>query len=275
MAIRRGLTLFGESAGGTDIVALMHMDVARGLFARAIIESGYLPANALATPAAATRAATDALMPAMSLPLPCWRVSGGRTWSKLDLRPNTRAPLPRRWCRQKLAFRVPLLIGTNADEFRMFLPADPGNARRGRGDSPAGRQMARADDASRNLLQHLSSAMRATRADLLASAPVFHCPAAANLRATTARSNCRRMSIASTACAPAITGSALTMVPKFPYVFGTGANVAARRTPPTTPCPTRSCVIGSILRKPAIPTGPACPNGRAGPRWSMIWPAFR
>ena len=37
----------------------MHIPVAQGLFARAIIESGYLAADALATPAAATRAATD------------------------------------------------------------------------------------------------------------------------------------------------------------------------------------------------------------------------
>jgi para-nitrobenzyl esterase len=173
------VTLFGESAGGTDIAALMHIPVAQGLFARAIIESGYLSPDALATPAAAARAATElfahdetAASLAQRSAADLVRVAGERHKGRFA------APL----VPPRPAFHVPLLIGTNADEFRMYLPADP--ATRGAGEATTLLGMAKAGDAA-HLLQRLSNDP-ATRADLLASAPVFHCPAIALARETAA-----------------------------------------------------------------------------------------
>ncbi|WP_353227756.1 carboxylesterase family protein [Novosphingobium sp.] len=166
------VTLFGESAGGTDIVGLMHMPVAKGLFARAIVESGYLSAEAFATPAAATRAATDLF---------------ARDVPPADLAKQTPDDLvhlqaarhPGQFVSPLVpaaqAFRVPLLIGSNADEYRMYLPADP--ATRGAAEAHTLAGLAHAGDAA-HLLQRLSNDA-ATRADLLASAPEFHCPAVA------------------------------------------------------------------------------------------------
>jgi len=166
------VTLFGESAGGTDVVGLMHMPVAKGLFARAIVESGYLSPEAFATPAAATRAATDLF--ARDVPLADLAKQTPDDLVRLE---GTRHPgqfvsplVP-----PALAFRVPLLIGSNADEYRMYLPTDP--ATRGAAEAHTLAGLAHGGDAAR-LLQRLSNDA-ATRADLLASAPEFHCPAVA------------------------------------------------------------------------------------------------
>ena len=173
------VTVLGESAGGTDVAALMHMPVAQGLFARAIIESGYLAPEAFATPAVATRAATD-LIPRDETPAMMAHRSAADLVKLSDERHKgvVAAPL----VPPKPAFHVPLLIGTNADEFRMYLPTDP--ATRSAGEANVLLGMAHAGDVAR-LLQKLS-ADPATRADLLASAPVFHCPATAMARETSA-----------------------------------------------------------------------------------------
>lgn len=209
------VTLFGESAGGTDVAALMRIPVAQGLFARAIIESGYLAADAMATPAAATRAATElvardetaAALAARSatdlVHLGAERHKGGFA-----------APL----VPGKPAFHVPLLIGTNADEFRMYLPADP--ATRGAGEASVLLGMPKAGDIAR-LLQRLSPDA-ATRADLLASAPVFHCPATALARETGADGHAAWV-YRFDRVRPGHHGFGAYHGAEIPYVFGTGA----------------------------------------------------
>jgi para-nitrobenzyl esterase len=209
------VTLFGESAGGTDIAALMHMPVAKGLFARAIIESGYLRADGLATPAAAQKATADlfahdetaaTLAQRSAADLVHVQAERGKGRFVAPLVP----PAP--------AFRVPLLIGTNADEFRLYLPADP--ATRGAGEASTLLGMARAGDAA-HLLQRLSTDP-ATRADLLASAPIFHCPAVAMAGATVAN-GLGAWVYRFDRVRPGNHGFGAYHGAEIPYVFGTGA----------------------------------------------------
>ena len=209
------VTLFGESAGGTDVAALMHIPVAQGLFARAIIQSGYLAPDAFATPGTATRAATDlfardetAAALAQHSPADLVHVAGERHKGAFA------APL----VPPKPAFHVPLLIGTNADEFRMYLPADP--ATRGAGEAGVLLGMPRAGDIA-HLLQRLSNDA-ATRADLLASAPVFHCPAAALARETLAAEQGAWV-YRFDRVRPGHHGFGAYHGAEIPYVFGTGA----------------------------------------------------
>jgi len=209
------VTLFGESAGGTDIAALMHIPVAQGLFARAIIESGYLGPDALATPAAAARAATElfahdetAASLAQRSAADLVHVAGERHKGRFA------APL----VPPRPAFHVPLLIGTNADEFRMYLPADP--ATRGAGEAATLLGMAKPGDAA-HLLQRLSNDP-ATRADLLASAPVFHCPAIALARETAAAGQAAWV-YRFDRVRPGHHGFGAYHGAEIPYVFGTGA----------------------------------------------------
>jgi para-nitrobenzyl esterase len=116
------VTLFGESAGGTDIAALMHIPAAKGLFARAIIESGYLAAEAMATPAAATLATASLFTHDETAAMLAQRSARALVTLQAERRKGEFvAPL----VSSKLAFRVPLLIGSNADEYRLYLPADP------------------------------------------------------------------------------------------------------------------------------------------------------
>ena len=49
------ITLFGESAGGTDIAVLASLPEAKGLFSRLIIQSGYLSPDAVMRPDQAAR----------------------------------------------------------------------------------------------------------------------------------------------------------------------------------------------------------------------------
>ncbi len=169
---RARVTVFGESAGGTDIAALMHIPVAQGLFARAIIESGYLASAGFATAAEASRATAAFFTQTETAATLAQR--GPQDWVRLQSerrKGQFQAPL----VPPKLAFRVPLLIGTNADEFRLYLPADP--ATRSASEASTLLGLAKGGDIAR-LLPRLSDDP-AKRADLLLSAPVFHCPAVA------------------------------------------------------------------------------------------------
>lgn len=175
----KNVTLIGESAGGTDVLALMRIAVAQGLFARAIVQSAWLGDDAFADKAAATRAGIALL---------------GRDASATALAQRPAADLVRLWADKRkgqfaaplvpddVAFRVPLMIGTNDDEYRLFLPTDP--AMRGHGEAVTLAALPRAGEVAR-LLQKLSND-GATRADLLASAPAFHCPTVAQANANLA-----------------------------------------------------------------------------------------
>ncbi len=155
------VTVFGESAGGMSVSALLGVPAARGLFHRAIVQSGppytHTPARArraaedlvrelgLVAPTrevlegvpaadlvAATRALRDRLPPPGELPLPLLPVVDG-------------AVLPRRPEEAVAAGAVadvPLLLGTNRDELSFFAFGDPRMA--GMDDEALARWMARA-----------------------------------------------------------------------------------------------------------------------------------
>lgn len=251
------VTLFGESAGGTDIVALTHMEVARGLFARAIIESGYLPATALATPASAARAATDLF--ARDTTADAMQARPAADVVKLDASKHKgafAAPL----VPAKVAFRVPLLIGTNADEFRMFLPIDPATRLEAEAAMVGG--MKRGDDAA-HLLQHLSND-GATRADLLASAPVFHCPAAA-LAGDNSAVELPAYVYRFDRVRPGNHGFGAYHGAEIPYVFGTGAAWLPAD-------PADHALSDTMMRYWVNFARTGNPNGAGLPNWPR-WPA--
>jgi para-nitrobenzyl esterase len=251
------VTLFGESAGATDIVALMHMDVAHGLFARAIVQSGYLSGDALASPAAAMRSALELYgrdVPAATL--------AGHSADELvrqaagPHRGLFAAPL----VPAKPAFAVPLLIGTNADEFRMYLPGDP--ATRGAGEVATLFGMAHAGDAA-HLLQRLSNDP-ATRADLLASAPVFHCPAATLATQTTAAGHPAYV-YRFDRVRPGHHGFGAYHGAEIPYVFGTGAAWLPAD-------PADRALSDTMMRYWVNFARNGDPNGAGLPKWPR-WPA--
>ena len=128
------VTLFGESAGGVDTLALMTTPRARGLFRRAIVQSGLgwapprtlaeseaagvalatrlgLPANASA---AQLRTLDAAALTAAGL------VSGGGAGPTVDGRMFTRSPTQA--FARGLAVDVPLIIGSNSNEASLAGP---------------------------------------------------------------------------------------------------------------------------------------------------------
>jgi para-nitrobenzyl esterase len=248
------VTLFGESAGATDIVALMHMPVAKGLFARAIVESGYLGSGALATPPAATRAGLDLF--ARDVPLATMAQRTPAELVRLQKKGQFAAPL----VPGDVAFRVPLLIGSNADEFRMFLPADP--ATRGAGEAQTLIGMTHGGDIA-HLLPHLSSDP-ATRADLVAAAPVFHCPAAA-LAGDVSAAGLGAWVYRFDRVRPGHHGLGAYHGAEVPYVFGTGASWLPADA-------ADHALSDTVMRYWVNFARTGDPNGTGLPRWPR-WPA--
>ena len=175
------ITVFGESAGGTDIAVLAAMPQAKGLMARAIIQSGYLPGPSVATRSAAQALATDLFgteVSASSLRALPWqdiiRLQGQR------LPRHFYAPVAS-WPQNS---KVPLLIGSNADESLMYQPKDQAGQER---DLAAALKGISAPD-----LAAVSAMLEGFAADLpgrlnaVSASQSFHCPAARFAGATAA-----------------------------------------------------------------------------------------
>lgn len=247
------VTLAGESAGGTDIVALTHIAVAKGLFQRAIIESGYLAPEALARPADAARVATalfarDASLASMT------RTSAAEITRLRDdrLKSDFLAPL----VDARPAFRVPLLIGSNADEFRMYLPADP--ATRSADEARALEALPHGDAVARQLKTLADDPAR--RADLVGSAPAFHCPAVAAAAAAPSAWVYRFDRVR-----PGHHGFGAYHGAEIPYVFGTSAAWLPAE-------PADRALSQTMMRYWVNFATSGDPNGPGLPHWPR-WPA--
>lgn len=139
------VTIFGESAGAMSVGALLGTDRARGLFHRAILQSG--AAHNVSRPESAERVA-HALLAALGLGLQdaaklrevplatlldaqvrCMAKLFGRMPEGLPFQPVvdgtvlTKAPLAA--IASGACAGVPLLLGTNLDEWKLFALADP------------------------------------------------------------------------------------------------------------------------------------------------------
>ncbi len=136
------VTVFGESAGAMSIGTLMGMPAARGLFHRAVPQSG--AANHVSTRDTATRVALDLLtelgldrsdvgrlreLPVDAILTAQARVGATRGLNRLPHQPvvdGTALPeAPLDAVTGGSAAGVDLLIGTNVDEMRLFAALDP------------------------------------------------------------------------------------------------------------------------------------------------------
>jgi para-nitrobenzyl esterase len=138
------VTLFGESAGAMSVATLLGMPAARGLFHKAILESGAASNVALGPDALAITAELAAVLGVGAdlaslqavdverLVAAQAEVSARHTRDGLAWRPVVdgvhlpRPPLDA--VADGEAVGVPLLIGTNLDEWRLFSTFDPGFA---------------------------------------------------------------------------------------------------------------------------------------------------
>lgn len=171
------ITLAGESAGGGDIAALIDMDSASGLFQRAIIQSGALGPNDRST-----LSASEAVGARLINHLGAKSLDQMRQLPWQDLVRARRevgqghyfAPIADNVYLKELATRaekVPLLIGSNHDEWRMYLPDDLEKAYRDGLRTYGGSSATSVDN---YLTQRYADL--ATRTDRLISAAEFLCP---------------------------------------------------------------------------------------------------
>jgi para-nitrobenzyl esterase len=134
------VTVFGESAGSISVAALLTMPRARGLFHRAILQSGSL--NLLTTPAAAGRTASAILSDLDLAPAEAGRLRELPVATLLDAQNRATprsagvayAPVadgadipsaPFDAIADGSARGVPVLIGTNLDELKLYRFMDP------------------------------------------------------------------------------------------------------------------------------------------------------
>lgn len=123
------VTVFGESAGGANIVALMHAPKAKGLFHRAIIQSGALGPGDMNPPGRAL-AHGQAFFSSLAAEQ---RLDGFReiNWQTLEKRRQDlegsyyHGPIiDGRFLVPEIVNPVPAIIGSNLDEWRMYLGDD-------------------------------------------------------------------------------------------------------------------------------------------------------
>ena len=123
------VTLFGESAGGMSICNLLTMDAARGLFHRAIVQSGDGDNVASAEQARMTAQRFGSLTP---LDAPIEQILDAQIQTLADLYPAFRRPAFRPWIDHDLLDGLPeanaargagiaLIMGFNADEQRLYV----------------------------------------------------------------------------------------------------------------------------------------------------------
>jgi len=132
------VTIFGESAGGMSVADLLAVPAAHGLFHRAIVQSG--PPNAVPADRATETAAKllaelgVAVSDLRDVPVPALlkaqaALIASRRGGPLPLTPVVDGAVlpvhPQHAIAAGTAAAVPLLIGTNRDEFKMFIVADP------------------------------------------------------------------------------------------------------------------------------------------------------
>jgi para-nitrobenzyl esterase len=139
------VTIFGESAGGMSVGTLLGAPAARGLFHKAILQSG--AAHNVWTAEQADRV-TEAFVEALGRPeitwdeitrLPVTELMGAqvRVSARLGLQGGVLAwqpaldgdllpTLPLQAVQAGNAAEVPMLIGTNRDEWKLFMIGDPG-----------------------------------------------------------------------------------------------------------------------------------------------------
>jgi para-nitrobenzyl esterase len=191
------VTVFGESAGGGDIGALIVSPLARGLFARAIVQSGGSPLNRRQT-VRDEEAMGVRLMEALDVGASPQPLSGMRALGWPEIVAAVQEALPDHyydavvdgWLLPEPAaalFRasrhsaVDLLIGSTANDWLMYLP------------QPVEEQHLRTalethvlpEDrpAARAVLETTAGSGLAARLDRLAGAAHFHCPSLAMARA--------------------------------------------------------------------------------------------
>src|SRR5437763_5992437 len=135
------VTIFGESAGGMSVADLLVMPSARGLFRRAIVQSG--PPNAttieraeevtaklvaelgVASPAALRDVPTQAILDAQAVVVAERRAAGLPLVPGVD---GVSIPTPpMQALADGAATGVDVMIGTNRDEAKMFMVSDPAN----------------------------------------------------------------------------------------------------------------------------------------------------
>jgi para-nitrobenzyl esterase len=146
---RNNVTIFGESGGGGKVIALMAMPSAKGLFHRAIVESGALLRTAIAPEAG--RKLTAEILAEMKLSPTQFRElldapaeqllkaqtavltragtpgNGGST-AQRPFSPTMGPDLPEQPFdpqAPKVSANVPLMIGTNKEESRLFFVSTP------------------------------------------------------------------------------------------------------------------------------------------------------
>lgn len=131
------VTVFGESAGAAAVSLLCAMPAARGLFAKAAVQSGAPLTSSLATAAdlaerAAALAGVDRVTDLRTLPVEA--ILAAQQQVEAEGADRTFIPavdgvsipvLPARALEDGSAAGVPMLIGTNVDEWKLWAAADP------------------------------------------------------------------------------------------------------------------------------------------------------